>query len=591
MKRMYRLLFIILFVFVSFPVSVHASDMMTGEGEEVETISSPEEMTDIFTSDEDLISANTIMIDSESLSDTHDADKAVYFSKGEEYYLNYSTAEETQEAYQYFRNKYGDDKVLMDLPIHTMDFSSWGNRKTNIAPTKVSAGLERKNKVLVALIDSGVNRSHAVFAGRSFSKKSKSYVSKSWKDDCGHGTHTAGIIAEATSKNVRFLVLKVTDRRGNGSLFSLLMAMDYAADCKAKVANISLGINLQDVADRFYKKNKVHLDTSRYVHQIEEKIADCRKRGLVIVCAAGNNGSSIEKRLTYPAKSKQVIAVGACDRNGKLAPFSNYGSALDFLAPGVSIKSAYLGGKKRYKKMNGTSMAAPHITAEAAMIRVYHPSYKFKKVYETLVSYTGRETRISDKKGYGIPVMPAPTVKKASGIRIKSLTAHSLKIRWRPISNAQGYTVYMLKNGAWQKLKSTKKYRTKTGSLELGKQYYFKVRGFYKASGRRFYGPMSDQSFGIPVFAPPKNVKIKKKGRRIRIRWKAVKGATGYQLFVSDRKKGPYKLIRTAGKPLLTVRHTCDKREYYKLRAYKIKNGRKCYGRCCLFHDKDEVVK
>ena len=66
------------------------------------------------------------------------------------------------------------------------------------------------------------------------------------------------------------------------------------------------------------------------------------------------------------------------------ASFSNYGSSLDFIAPGVDIKSAYIRNSSSYATESGTSMATPAITAATAYVKLYHPNYTFNQVYNEL---------------------------------------------------------------------------------------------------------------------------------------------------------------------------------------------------------------
>ena len=84
-------------------------------------------------------------------------------------------------------------------------------------------------------------------------------------------------------------------------------------------------------------------------------------KGVVLVAAAGNNGRSVE----YPASYDDVIAVAASDSSDRIADFSGRGSKVEFIAPGVDVKSTVPGGG--YELMSGTSMASPHMTGLAAL--------------------------------------------------------------------------------------------------------------------------------------------------------------------------------------------------------------------------------
>jgi len=88
--------------------------------------------------------------------------------------------------------------------------------------------------------------------------------------------------------------------------------------------------------------------------------------------------------ILYPARYDSVIAVGATDQSNNRAYFSNFGSALDIVAPGVSILSTLPGD--RYGTMSGTSMATPHVSGTAALILENNPSLSVEQVRARLYS-------------------------------------------------------------------------------------------------------------------------------------------------------------------------------------------------------------
>lgn len=140
-------------------------------------------------------------------------------------------------------------------------------------------------------------------------------------DDHGHGTHVAGTIAQATDNSVgvagiafeaTLMPVKVLDHFGRGNAADIADAIRFAADHGANVINMSLG-------------------GGAYSRAIENAIAYARKKGVTIVCAAGNTGG---EGIQYPAAYQGAVAVGAVGPHGTRAPYSSYGRELDIAAPG-----------------------------------------------------------------------------------------------------------------------------------------------------------------------------------------------------------------------------------------------------------------
>ncbi|MCM1076530.1 MAG: S8 family serine peptidase [Bacteroides sp.] len=214
--------------------------------------------------------------------------------------------------------------------------------------------------VIVAVIDTGVDGNHRDLPN----------VLSGWDADTEtspnkvyhyHGTMVAGFIG-ATPNNGQDVagvgygatILPISINTTSSGIFitnaeDIANAIRYAADYGANVINCSwrYGRN-QDVSDAFtYALNK----------------------GCIVVAASGNNNGNV----SYPANSNsRIIAVGAIDKNGNRASFSNYGESLTVVAPGVDVYST---SPNNSVMMNsGTSFAAPQVSGLAAMILSKYPN-------------------------------------------------------------------------------------------------------------------------------------------------------------------------------------------------------------------------
>jgi serine protease len=273
--------------------------------------------------------------------------------------------------------------------------------------------------VIVAVLDTGVayeNRGefHQVedLAGVRFVKP-YDFIGKNnhANDDHGHGTHVAGTIAQATHNGVgvsgvarkaSIMPLKVLSARGSGSVAGIADAIRYAADEGAHVINMSLG-------GRF--PSKVLEKAVKYAHS----------KGVVVVCAAGNDGRG---KVGYPAAYPGAIAVAATQFDESTTFYSNYGKDIDVAAPGGNTRVDQNGDgqpdgvlqntiaigdptKSDYYAYMGTSMASPHVAGVAALIvaqGVTDPAAVEKILKSTARPPQGRDL---DVKRYGAGIVDA----------------------------------------------------------------------------------------------------------------------------------------------------------------------------------------
>jgi thermitase len=204
----------------------------------------------------------------------------------------------------------------------------------------------------VAVVDTGAAVGHVDLRRKVADARDFVNDDGTVRDLGGHGTHVAGIIAARTDNregiaggcpNCKLLVAKVFDGKNTGTVTRFAEGIRWSADHGAEVINLSF----------------VHPDSS----DLEEAaIVYARDKGAVVVAAAGNGDTDDP---AYPAASPGVMAVAATNKYDQRASFSNYGNWVDVAAPGVEILSTIPRG---YASWNGTSMAAPHVSALAALL-------------------------------------------------------------------------------------------------------------------------------------------------------------------------------------------------------------------------------
>ena len=132
---------------------------------------------------------------------------------------------------------------------------------------------------------------------------------------------------------------------------------------------------------------------------------------VVVVRTAGNNGINVADRGNCMSVLPDLFVVGAYDIDHKAADFSNYGDIVDICAPGVSIFSFKHDEKGKVISFNGTSMAAPHITALAALVRLMNPDMPALEVQELIQTYS-RTFRNPDMYASGMYGAGAPDATK-----------------------------------------------------------------------------------------------------------------------------------------------------------------------------------
>ena len=247
------------------------------------------------------------------------------------------------------------------------------------------------NAVTVAVIDTGIDGSHPDLSSQMWINPGENctgcrtdridndgngYVDdwRGWDwvnhdnnpaDDHGHGTHVAGTIGASGNNgigvtgvnwHVRLMPLKFLSSAGSGTTADAVSAVLYAADKGADVMNNSWG-------------------GDTYSQALADAIAVADDRGSLFVAASGNSSNDNDANPDYPSSydNPNVISVAATEHRDGLAWFSNIGRrTVDLGAPGLNVYSTWPGGS--YQFLTGTSMAAPHVSGAAALVKAAFPN-------------------------------------------------------------------------------------------------------------------------------------------------------------------------------------------------------------------------
>ena len=231
--------------------------------------------------------------------------------------------------------------------------------------------------VTVAVLDTGIDYHHPqlkpILAGPGYNAVNPKLDAN---DTLGHGTHVAGLIAapldasgfQGVSSHIKILPVKVMMANPNapvrpqgtepdtGTALTETVAkgLTWAIQNGAEVVNLSMA-----------------WPSSIHSNAMDDAIALATQKKILVVSSAGNDGTNAD---VYPCIYETVICVGAHGPGGALTHFSNYGSMVDLVAPGVSILSTWPGsltpktfaGQIGYEFKDGTSMAAPFVTGALA---------------------------------------------------------------------------------------------------------------------------------------------------------------------------------------------------------------------------------
>jgi thermitase len=264
-----------------------------------------------------------------------------------------------------------------------------GTTGADISAPSAWAMTTGSNKVVVAVLDSGVDYTHPDLENNIWKRPEnvKEYVDRNLgeiddangydalendgdpMDENGHGTHCAGIIGAEGGNNagitgvnwtVQIMPLRFMDANGSGTTKDAIEAINYVINRR------KAGVNVRIISASWGSTQKSRA--------LEDVIREAYDAGILFVAASGNASVDADKNPHYPSSYNlgNIISVAALDRNDNLTSFSNYGlKSVHIGAPGKDILSTYL--NHDFKESSGTSMATPVVAGVAALVLANDP--------------------------------------------------------------------------------------------------------------------------------------------------------------------------------------------------------------------------
>ena len=352
---------------------------------------------------------------------------------------------------------------------------SWGLDRIDQVSRPLSGSYtyhETGSGVDAYILDTGIRRSHTDFGGRAVTGFDAVSSGGTAADGNGHGTHVAGTVGGATygvAKGVRLIAVRVLDNEGSGTISQVIAGVDWVTGHHTTgraVANISFGGSTSTAMD----------------DAVRRSVAD----GVTYAIAAGNFSENASN--ASPARVAEAITVGATTRSDRFADFSNFGSRVDILAPGVNIASTWYSGNNATATLSGTSMAAPHATGAAALYLAAHPTASPSAVATALISAaslnkisgvpSGTANRLLFSSP-GTPAVPAapPLVSPANGA---TGVAVPVRLSWNAPAGAVSYRVQVSQHLDFSTFAFSRSGITATSFLVSGLAantlYYWRVR-------------------------------------------------------------------------------------------------------------------
>lgn len=273
------------------------------------------------------------------------------------------------------------------LKIATEAQKQWNLEKIRAAGAWALAGNRGSRKIVVAVIDSGIDGEHPDLKANLIPGYNFFDGNTNTADKFGHGTHCAGIIGAlgngvyGISPDVSLMPLKFLNGQGLGDLYGGIQAIDYAIEKKVDIISASWGAEI----------SKPELAIA-----LKEAGERADRAGVILVAAAGNLNRDNDARPYFPANANtpSILSVAGTDSSDVKMKISNFGANnVKIAAPGTDILSTSPGGK--YVLMSGTSMATPLVAGLAALIKAQRPQLSAAQIRDIIVN-NGAPAQVED---------------------------------------------------------------------------------------------------------------------------------------------------------------------------------------------------
>lgn len=325
-----------------------------------------------------------------------------------------------------------EEDVLIKLSAQMED---WGIGSSKI-PAAWSSGFTGSG-VKISVIDSGISPHEDLRIAGGYSAVD---YTASFSDDQGHGTHVAGIIGarhngfgvRGVAYDADLYAVKAFNQNGEARLSDMIEGIDWSVANGMDIINLSAGTQTDSFA-------------------LRSSVDKAYAAGLLVIAAAGNDGNDLGTGDTadFPARYPSVISVAAVDRNSARALFSSTGSTVEVAAPGVNIASTY--PNNQYVYMSGTSMAAPYVAGNLALMKQAYPHLTNEQLRQVLVSQVRDAGPAGRDSYFGFGILQAssyttPIVIKED-MAVSGLTASKTLLSGEPGEAFQVNATAQLKNG------------------------------------------------------------------------------------------------------------------------------------------------